>query len=193
MVRGQKLKDNESKPQMITSRIIILAAIVIAVTGAIGSIYHKGKVAGRNEIQLELNKQRATWEKEKLKLESDVAAQTGIYIAKVTELTDHWINKEQLFREEIDRLKANPDVIFVPKDTPCTIPKGFIEQHNRAAQGVQSGTPSSNFAEPAGKTLTEISNKVAKNYYQCNSIRAQLETLQNVVKEYQQRQKELVK
>lgn len=178
---------------MILSRLIIIIGIIIAVSSTIGFIYHKGKVAGMHEVQIELDQQRADWEKQRLLWQSDVAAQTGIYNAKVDQLNDQWERQEKLFREEIDRLKANPEVIFVPKNTPCTIPVGFIEQHNRAASGIASGTPPPNLSEPTSKTLGEISNKVAKNYYQCNKIRAQLETLQNVVKEFQQRQKALIK
>lgn len=178
---------------IIPYRLIFAGCVALLAIGVVGYTYNQGKTAGKNQIQLELDQQRAQWEKDKLLWEARVAEQTGIYIGKVNELTAHWLNKEELFRREIDRLKAHPEVIFVPRETPCTIPKGFVAQHNRAAQGEPLGQPPDDFADKSDKTLFEIGNKVATNYYTCNIIREQLITLQKIVKQYQQNQQELMK
>lgn len=176
---------------MITTRLIAAGLVIVTILGLFGTAYHKGKQAGMKQVQIELDRQRIQWEKDKLTWEANVTTQTDLYESKVDELTNSWKSKEQLFREEIDRLKKTPDIVFVPRTTQCTVPKGFIEQHDRAAKGLQSGIPSTDFAEPTTKTLTEISNLVAKNYYKCNDIRNQLETLQTIVKEFKKGQKAL--
>ena len=74
----------------------------------------------------------------------------------------------------------------------CTIPKGFVELHNTSAKGLSLQEPT----DPLGGTnisLQEVGTTVAINYYQYNKIVAQLKALQEIVIDFQIKQKELVK
>lgn len=103
--------------------------------------------------------------------------------------------------ESIDKLEADlkqkPKVRYVhkyvPIETKCDIPQGFIELHNTAASGKPLNDDPMNVNASTQFTLSDVGSVVAINYYEYNKLVKQLVALQNVVIEYQNKQKELLK
>ena len=102
---------------------------------------------------------------------------------------------------EIEKLRNKPAEVvtkvvevYIPQSVDTTVPSGFIELHNDAANGnplrqITSVTSD----EPSTKKLSDVGAVVAENYYSCNATINQLNTLQDIVREFQIKQKDLVK
>lgn len=170
---------------------IIIGAILIALLTLAGvGLYVKGRSDGVALTEAKVAAEKLAWERQVAELQSkyreDVIAIVTQYDQRVTQ-----------FREEIAKLTENPKVVekyinrYIPMETRCVIPEGFVELHNRSADGRRLEDNPQNTAKPSDKTLSQVGRVVAENYYQCNEIRARLEALQEVVRKYQEQQKEL--
>jgi hypothetical protein len=100
---------------------------------------------------------------------------------------------------EIEKLKSQDPVIrtryihkYVPVETLCDITKGFVDLHNTAAQGKPLSENPVDPNSPTNIKLTDVASTVAVNYYTYNKVVTQLKALQQVVIEFQNRQKELM-
>lgn len=173
-------------------KIIIAVVASIIAAAFIATVYQKGRTDGVNSIELRIAKERLDWERKisdlQLKHQRDVS---DIMVAYEFVVSQH--------RNQIAKLANNPETIiryvdrYIPIDVQCDIPKGFVELHNQAAIGVPLNDSPSNVTETTDKTLGDVGEVVARNYYQCHEIAAQLEALQQIVIQFQQQQRELIK
>lgn len=171
--------------------VIALAAIVLLV-GA----YIKGRSDGEALTEAAVAAERHKWE---LKV-----AQTQAEADKrIAEAAAKYQAKADEYRAEIEKLrKRKPDTkvvekvveVYVPQRVDTPVPRGLVDLHNTAAEGRPlADAPKSDADQPSTISLSDVGAVVARNYYQCNITRAQLEALQAVVAEYQKKQKELTK
>lgn len=174
-------------------RYLIGSAILVLL--GVG-LYMKGRADGSDLAEGKMDKERILWQ---AKVEA-AQESADITIEKIVE--DH--NKKVAgLQEQVDKLNARKVgvkvvekvvKVYVPQEVDTTIPKGFVDMHNTAAEGLPLAEEAKpNAAQDSGKKLSDVAAVVAQNYYTCNITREQLKSLQAVVEEYQEKQKELVK
>ena len=172
---------------------IIAGAIVVGLlfVGAVG-LYMKGRSDGVALTEAKVAEEKLKWERvvadNQIKHETQVAIIQSSYNTMVDQ-----------YKNEIAKLAENPKVVeryinrYVPVNTQCTIPQGFVELHNQSAAGAKLNDNPVNTGVDSKKSLSEVGSTVAENYYNCNDIRARLQALQQIVIQYQKQQKELPK
>ena len=172
---------------------VIVGAIVfgLLMAGAVG-FYLKGRSDGVALTEAKVAEEKLRWERivadNQIKHETQVAMIQSSYTSMV-----------EGYKNEIAKLADNPKVVeryinrYVPVNTQCTIPQGFVELHNQSAAGAKLNDNPINTGIDSKKSLSEVGSTVAENYYKCNEIRAQLQALQQIVIQYQKQQKELPK
>lgn len=168
-----------------------LAAVLL-----LGGVYVKGRWDGSALTEAAVAEERHKWEME-------VAENQSEYDAKITALAADYNASKSKYQAEINKLKKRKPgtvviekivEVYIPAKTDTIVPKGFVDLHNTAAGGMPlSDKPKADAEQPSGKKLSDVGTTVATNYYQCNAIRSQLESLQAVVAEFQKKQKELTK
>jgi|AntAceMinimDraft_11_1070367.scaffolds.fasta_scaffold14243_5 hypothetical protein len=172
---------------------LIIGATLIALLalGAIG-LYLKGRSDGVALTEAKVAEEKLQWERKVADLQSK-------YREDIITIVTQYDQTVLQYQEEISKLIDNPKVVdryinrYVPVETQCTIPEGFVELHNKSAEGARLGESPSNASRPSDKTLSQVGQVVAQNYYQCNEIRVRLEALQQVVQKYQKQQEDLIK
>lgn len=171
--------------------LIIAVGIAVAISVIAGS-YIKGRMDGRSIATAEYAAEKATWERL-------VSSQQKKHEVVVAELKADFQAQLDKYQEQIAKLQDNPKIVtrivnrYVPVETACTIPQGFVDLHNLAASGsTLDGTPQ-DASKPTEKTLADVGTVVAENYYQCNAVIDQLNALQQIVNDFQRRQSELTK
>lgn len=172
---------------------IIVGAIIVGILTIAGvGLYMKGRSDGVALTEAKVAAEKREWERQIADLQLK-------HQKEVNELLADYTKKVEQYQSEIAKLAENPKVVeryinrYVPVQTQCTIPQGFVELHNKAAQGAPLSDNPTNVDKPTDKSLADVGGTVAQNYYQCNEIRARLEALQQIVTKYQQQQKELLK
>ena len=100
---------------------------------------------------------------------------------------------------QIDKLESQDPIIktryihkYVPIEVNCTIPKGFVELHNISAKGLPLSEDVVDPMNPTNRTLQDVGQTVAINYYEYNKLANQIRALQKIVIEFQNKQKELL-
>ena len=179
---------------IIDTKFRIIAGAIIAgllVAGAVG-LYIKGRSDGVALTEAKVAEEKLKWERviadNQIKHETQVAMIQSSYTSMVDQ-----------YKNEIAKLAENPKVVeryinkYIPVNTQCTIPQGFVELHNQSAAGSKLNDNPVNTGTDSKKILTDVGSTVAENYYKCNQVRAQLQALQQIVIQYQKQQKELAK
>ena len=89
----------------------------------------------------------------------------------------------------VDRIKVQERVvkefITVEADQNCTINNGFVTLHNAAAIPIEPPEPKPIDAEPSDTKLSEVALVVTDNYAKYHQVKAQLEALQQWIREQQ--------
>ena len=129
---------------------------------------------------------------EAIKWQTKVDQVTFEFNDKIKKIIDRYEGRNQDLQKELDRLKNLWNTILPPGANP-TITRGFVVAHNAAASGNPIPTAISNSQVLSDKKLSDVGQTVTTNYYECNMIRNQLESLQNVVRNFQEQQRNLVK
>lgn len=176
---------------MINFLINPIAKYVAAALAAVlvfGGMYAKGRIDGKSLTEAKYTNAKLEWQQE-------VAKRQRALEQELAELRLRYERDTARYRQQLADLKAKPEIItrYIPSDTQCSIPKGFVDLHNRAIQGVPLDPPPADAANPSTKTLPNVGTIVTENYIQYNIISKRLEALQDLVKQYQQKQKDLVK
>lgn len=173
-------------------KIVVAIAASIIAAAFIASVYNRGRSDGINSIELQLAKERLNWERKisdlQLKHQRDVSDVMTAYefvVAQHKNQITKLINEPETIIRYIDR--------YIPIEVQCEIPKGFVDLHNQAAMGIPLNDAPDGVLESTDKTLGDVGEVVARNYYQCHEIAAQLEALQQIVIRFQQQQKEITK
>ena len=175
----------------------LIAAAVLAAALMSGGIYlyTKGRSDGKALVEAEYNKEVIRLNTEITIWKTKVETLQGQHDTEVATITADFETKADQLQSEIDKLKKNPKVIskYVPVETECKIPNGFIEAHNLASKGLPLDEVNDPQPGTSDKTLNQVADVVAENYYSCNITRSRLTSLQKIVADFQQKQKELMK
>jgi len=171
---------------------VILIAIVVAICAAtvykaIDNIHERGVLVGRAEIQKQYDEAKAQWE-------TKLGEKQSAFDESISKLIETHNSEVAKLRQQNANFRRNPTVVnrYIPSTTQCTLPNGFVQLHNLAAQGL----PAENQSVTAGDSSIKLDGAagvIVENYYTCNEIRAQLSSLQEVVKRFQRAQKDINK
>ena len=173
-------------------KLIIAGIAIIALLSLISGIYIKGRYDGAAIVEAQVIKEKMEWERKVSE------AQVG-HLQQVSQIHDSYNTVISKYKSEITKLTKNPKVVnqyvdrYVPVETQCNIPQGFVELHNKSASGSSLDDAPVNSSQATDKTLGGVGSVLAENYYRCNELAARLSALQQIVIEYQKQQKELIK
>lgn len=158
-------------------------AIALAAILLFGGIYIKGRSDGRRLAEGECAKQIMIWQ-------AKVDQVTYEYMTEIETIKNKYDHEKDTLHAQLSFLQVFWDTMLPPK-VNCSISEGFVVAHNEAADG----KPLTNKLNTnlSNKKLSDVGRVVTTNYYECNTIRAQLQALQDVIRNYQQKQKQLVR
>jgi len=170
-----------------------IALIILLTVFFYNKTYNNGFKAGVETTELKYNVEKLKWIDQVSKLQQE-------HTNTIHSILTSYNKAIAEYEVEIDKLKSVDPIIktryihkYVPVETNCTIPKGFIDLHNTAAKGLQLSESPVNPEQATNNTLQDVGATVAINYYQYNKIVLQLKALQKIVIEFQMKQKELMK
>lgn len=172
---------------------IALLLVVFLTVYYYNKIYDEGYKAGVESTELKHNVEKLKWIDKVSKMQQEHEATMNGILTSYNSLVAE-------YETEIEKLKSQDPIIktryihkYVPVETKCDIPKGFVDLHNTAAQGKPLSESPINTNATTNITLQDVGSTVAVNYYQYNKVVDQLKALQQVVIEFQMKQKELTK
>lgn len=169
----------------ISKKAIIFAVVLLLLIG----VYIKGRYDGANLLE-------AQYTQEKLEWQSKISSMQKEFDDAVLKNMEDYLAESSKTKEIIRYVKSKPQIItkYVSKDSDskCEIPNTFVELHNKAVDNTKmTELQSLNTSGVSNKKLSDVANTVTLNYYQYNEMKNKLETLQNIVKEYQSQQGKL--
>ena len=173
---------------LIMPYITRFATSVIVIAVMLGSVYVKGRHDGAEALEVAVAEERARWQV----AVSDITAK---HQKEVKSIVNEYSRKTASFKQEIDKVK-NTNLVssYIPSASDTKVTNGFVELHNRAAIGNQIDVkPKANAYDQSDKSLSLVASTVIENYYQCNNVSDRLNALQQIVVDFQKKQKEMVK
>lgn len=160
------------------SRIIIIGAGV-AIGGLLYALgYVNGASAELDRVQV--------LENEQLRSAFEQGQALGVVRDRVV---TEYVDRIQVVKE-VGRtiIKEVPVYVSAEADRACTVPVGFVRLHDAAAAGVRPPDPAGAAdARPAGVALSAVTETVAGNYTACNANAEQLNSVLELVRDYQAR------
>lgn len=162
----------------------ILIGLLISIV-LFSSSFYKGKSIATKECQEQIAIERLKWQSKIDTLQKQYDSdKRNIKQYYTTEL-----DKSKAIISQLDAsLKSTKKKLptqYIPKEVNNTIPKGFVELHNKA---VENQYPSMEIIQPekmTNITLSEVSKVITRNYYACNLNTTKLIALQSIVQSYQ--------
>ena len=164
------------------------AAVAVGLLFAGWWIYDSGYDNGVAYVNETVANERIQWQ---AKI-NELQANNDTTVATIT--ANHKTTVEQL-NKQIETLKANPKIVtkYITKTTPCTVTNGFALLHDRAATNVPLTTMvPDNVDQPSEYSLDDVANTVAINYHDCNVCLDRLKALQEIIKQYQNKQQQAI-
>ena len=151
-------------------QLLVLAIIVILMWGSMQ--YGISETTKKYEEQI------------KVAAEKDIQAHESFIKEKqyIAEQFEQW-------RSTHPKIKEVTTYVNTGSDTNCIINDGFVRVHNAAATGQQIGSPSESDGAASQVKLSLVASTVASNYETCLYEFKKLESLQSIVKAYQESQK----
>ena len=164
-------------------KTLIVSAIVTVCLSFVS--YRFGYSNGTKETKTNIEKERTEWVS---KVEA-VQKEFGAYKTSVD--TRHKTETES-YKRQIKVLRDNPKVITKYITKEVQVPCGFEILHNRLVDGIPIDRMiPEHYSCPKERTLTEVSEVIARNYSNCRLAMERLDALQTVVKNYMDGQKKL--
>lgn len=168
---------------------IIGAVVVVAALFFIGThIYNTGYDNGVLYVNSQVAEQKAQWEQQirDLQISHDVQLAT---------LTQKHNDEVQSLNKQIETLKQHPTII-TKYVTDNRISNGVALIHDRSVNRVPLSMmipDNVNVNESSNYTEADLANTIAINYNRCNVCIDRLTTLQQIIRQYQQKQTEAIK
>ncbi len=152
----------------------------------LGSCYIKGRNDGHDLAAAQTAIAKAEWQTKIADLQYKSARKTDLVREEYNNVADD-------LREELAALKKNPKIItrYVPATVDTLVPKGMVELHNRAATGASLADDVVDAETPSQTKLSIFGSVVTENYLVCSEEKKRLESLQKIVKSFQDDQKGL--
>lgn len=174
----------------VPNKLMLYAILAIGILAVFTMAYIKGRYDGAAIANAQVYEEKIKWESKVATIQTD-------YDNKVAELVVNYTARDKLFRAEIDKLKAKDSQIvrvYIPTTVDSFVPKGFVNLHNTTASGLSlSDADQVSAVDISDKKLSDVANIIAINYNMCNGIALQLQTLQDIVIEFQDKQRRLIK
>jgi len=160
-----------------------LLALLLSSGGAYFVGYERGHRIAILEIQAESLKAitKAVEEARALQIAEDaITNEIGKHEAEA---------RERIVTKTITQIKQVPIYVTQKADAACTVPRGFVLQHDAAASGNASpalpDAPGGAVDSASGVALSGVAETVIENYGTCYKIRGQLMALQDWVRQQQ--------
>lgn len=154
----------------------------------LGSFYAKGRGDGTAICEGNYAKDALVWA-------NKVHDQELAFTSQIDFIAFQYNNDVTVLRNQVQYLKKHPEVItrYIPLAVDATLPKGFVDLHNKAAKGEDLDVPVENASAMTSRKLSEAAGVIGTNYSTCLAEKKQLAALQAVIKSYQAKQQELKK
>ena len=161
---------------------LIIGSVVVCIGAKV--LYDRGYNDGVAFTQGKIDSERAAWE---AKI-SDIQASND---KAISDLTNNYKVKISELNNQIIRYKSNKTIItkYVTNDK---ITNGLSVLHDRLASQQDLSLPVDKPNEPSDNTYSDLANVLTINYNTCNQAITKLNTLQSIVKQYQQSQSEII-
>lgn len=172
---------------------IAILVLVILIGYMYNRTYNKGYSAGVEATELVHNVEKLKWIEKVSKLQQEHEATMNGILTSYNGLVAEYEQQISILENQDPIIKTRYIHKYVPIEVNCDIPKGFVDLHNTAAVGKPLTENPIDAMNSTNVSLQDVGSTVAINYYQYNKVVAQLQALQDVVKDFQARQKELVK
>ncbi len=106
--------------------------------------------------------------------------QAAVTVRVVTKYVDRI---EYISAQGAEIIKEVPVYVTKEDDARCVVPDGFVSLHDAAAANRIPGAAGETNAQASGIALSTVATTVAENYERCHKNSAQLEALQEWVRE----------
>lgn len=183
-------------PKILTNKwliaIIVVLCLIIGAGIMYNRAYHKGELNGISITEAKYNIEKLKWIDKVSKMQQEHEDTMNGILTSYNGLVAEYEHQIEALKNQDPIIKTRYIHKYVPVETNCTIPKGFVDLHNTAAKGMPLSEDPKDAAASTNVTLQDVGSTVAINYYQYNKISAQLKALQEVVIQFQTKQKELV-
>lgn len=183
-------------PKILTNKwliaIIVVLCLIIGAGIMYNRAYHKGELNGISITEAKYNIEKLKWIDKVSKMQQEHEDTMNGILTSYNGLVAEYEHQIEALKNQDPIIKTRYIHKYVPVETNCTIPKGFVDLHNTAAKGNPLSEDPKDAAASTNVTLQDVGSTVAINYYQYNKISAQLKALQEVVRQFQTKQKELV-
>lgn len=168
--------------------IIKYLSIAVVALLLLGGFYWKGRSDGYALSAGELATQKLEWQQK-------VNDMQLAYQDESFHIATQYESDVFVLQSQIEKLKKNPKIItkYIPAKVDTLVPTGLVTLHDRAAEGVDLDDDVANAEIPSDVRLSVFGGTVAENYLTCEDTRKKLVALQDVVREYQEHQQELLK
>lgn len=151
-------------------RLLALALLAVALMGF-------GYVKG-------VSHEAAKWEAAKAEAERKAAAIQVRQAEATVKVVTQYVDRVKVVREKgADIIKEVPVYVTHEADAACVLSRGFVRLHDAAAANQIPGPAGSADAAPAGIALSTVAGTVADNYERCRENSAQLEALQDWIRQ----------
>ena len=153
-------------------RLLAIAALAIALLGF-------GWVKGAAYVQSEWDAAISNQNQQAAVVKQRQAEATVKVITK-------YVDRVKIVREAgATIIKEVPVYVSPEADAACVLSRGFVRLHDAAAAGVVSDSAGGSDASPAGIALSTVAGTVADNYSRCHENSAQLEAIQDWIRQMQ--------
>lgn len=152
------------------------------------SIYAKGRVDGRDICEGRYTKDALEWTQK-------LADERVAFQSQMDHIASQYEMDVFVLQGQVQHLRDNPQVVvkYVPLSVDAKLPKGFVELHDKASKGEALDGKVVDAAKATENKLSQLAVTVQSNYTTCIAEKKQLAALQETIRAYQKRQKELQK
>ncbi len=148
--------------------------VVVVVVAAFGMGFEEGR-----------SKVYAEWEDERERQEAARLVVNTRQAQETVKIVTEYIDRVQVIKETAEPI-IKEVTVYVPRDTECDIPHGFVSVHNAAAHSLPVPEPAKHSNDaPSGIDLTTATETIAENYIRCADNTDKLIALQHWVNRMQ--------
>ncbi len=170
-------------------KIASIIGVIVFVWFSAHSIYSRGYDKGVIDTNKAVVAERQKWQ-------NTVANIQESHETEVGKLEKNYLEKLESLNKELEKMKYNPNLIVdTLKEKNSELPPEVVVFHDRIVKGISLDKSFSQkeLEKAKGYTLDKLVYKLRKNYTICKKNKVQLESLQEVIRDFQEKQKELAK
>lgn len=178
---------------MILSRIkeiikysILVLLILFGISASYDYVYEKGIKEGYRQCNVVVEKERNDWKENIRNIQES-------HNLEITKLTKDYESQIKTLDKNLEELKENPKVIEKYIEVPIEIPDKIILLHDRSAKGESLYTMiPKDYTTKNKYNINDLAKKINRNYNICLKDQERLRTLQSVVKDFIEKQNDIL-